>query len=42
MPLRVWRSSFRFRPGPAFCFGIKGSMTAHCSSVISCRLMPTV
>jgi hypothetical protein len=42
MPLSVRRSSFRFRPGPDCCFGMKGSMTVHCVSVRSCRLMPTV
>jgi hypothetical protein len=42
MPLSVRRSSFRFRPGPAFCCGMRGSMMVHCSSVRSCRLMPTV
>jgi hypothetical protein len=40
MPLSVRRSSFRFRPGPGFCLGIKGSMMVHCSSVRSCRLIP--
>jgi hypothetical protein len=42
MPLRVRRSSLRFRPGPACCSGIKGAITVHCVSVRSCRLMPTV
>ena len=42
MPLSVRRSSCRLRPGPACCFGMKGSMTAHCSSVRSCRLIPTI
>ena len=42
MPLRGWRASFRFRPGPGVCSGIKDSMTAHGSSVMSCRLMPLV
>ena len=34
--------SVRFRPGPDFCLGTNGSMTAHCSSVRSWRLMLTV
>jgi hypothetical protein len=42
MPLSVWRSWLRFRPGPGFCFGIKGSMTPHCSSAMSCRLISPV
>ena len=42
MPLRVVRSSLRFRPGPGCCFGMKGLMMVHCSSVRSCRLMPTM
>src|ERR671914_150516 len=42
MPLSVRRSSFRFRPGPGFCFGIKAAITAHCTSEMSCRLIPQV
>ncbi len=42
IPFSVRRPSFRGRPGPGFCFGISGSMTAHFSSVKSCRLMPQV
>jgi hypothetical protein len=42
MPLRVRRASCRFRPGPGCCFGIKGSRTAHGSSVMSCRLIPPI
>jgi hypothetical protein len=39
IPFTVRRSSARLRPGPGCCFGISGWMTAHCSSVSSCRLM---
>ena len=42
IPLSVVRSSFRLRPGPALCLGIRGAMTVHWSSVMSCRLMPQV
>ena len=42
MPFKVVRSSARGRPRPGFCFGNSASITAHCSSVSSCRLMPTV
>jgi hypothetical protein len=42
MPVNVVRSSFRFRPGPGCCMGIKGSNAAHGSAVASCRLMHTV
>jgi quercetin dioxygenase-like cupin family protein len=35
MPLRVWRSLFRFRPGPDLCSGIQGSKTVHGSSLMS-------
>lgn len=38
MPLSVRRSSALGRPGPDFCLGISGSITAHCSSVRSCLL----
>lgn len=40
MPFSVFRSSARLRPAPGFCFGMNGSMTAHCSSFRSCLLMP--
>jgi hypothetical protein len=39
IPFTVYRSSARLRPGPGRCIGISGWMTAHCSSVSSCRLM---
>ena len=42
IPFRVCRSSARLRPGPGDCFGISGWITAHCASVSSCRLMPSV
>jgi hypothetical protein len=38
-PFTVGRSSARLRPGPGGCLGISGGMTAHGSSVRSCRLM---
>jgi hypothetical protein len=41
IPFNVRRSSARGRPRPGFCLGINGAMMAHCSSVNSCRLMPS-
>lgn len=38
MPLSVRRSSALGRPGPDFCLGISGSITAHCSLIRSCLL----
>lgn len=40
MPFNVWRSSLRGRPRLLVFFGMSGSITAHCSSVRSCLLMP--
>jgi hypothetical protein len=42
IPFRVCRSSARLRPCPGDGFGISGWMTAHCSSVSSWRLIPSV
>lgn len=42
MPFKVVRSSARGRPGPPRRFGSKGSITVHCWSVSSCRLMSSI
>ena len=43
MPFKHLRLSVRGRPRPGLCCGKSGSITCHCTSVKSCRLiMPTI
>jgi hypothetical protein len=40
--MKVCRSSARLRPDPGDCFDTSGWISAHCASVSSCRLMPSI